>query len=152
MVFHYILTMLVHSQQSSSVRATTLFWILTEFPQVRVRTPPFNLLNSLESIQGSSHTTCQLRISLARPVAKCSPGHSLRTCWCEIPLEILFEIPFDPTDLSPRFMKNWSNSLWLRVCCGWVGTWLISWNRWASSVRKQCHRYFCMFNSSMTML
>ena len=102
MVFHYVLTMLVHSQQSSSVRATTLFWILTEFPQVRVRTPPFNLLNSLESIQGSSHTTCQLRISLARPVAKCSPGHSLRTCWCEIPLEILFEIPFDPTDLSPR--------------------------------------------------
>ena len=54
-------------------------WILAEFPEVRVPTPPFNLLNSWESIQGSSHTTCLLRISLARPAAKCSPGHSLRT-------------------------------------------------------------------------
>ena len=90
--------------------------ILAEFPEVRVRTPPFNLLNSLESIQGSSRTTCQLQNKLERPAAKCSWGHSLRTCWCEIPLAI----PFDPTDVFPRFMKNWSNSLWLRVWCGWV--------------------------------
>ena len=88
-------------------------WILSlaEFPEVRVRTPPFNLLNSLESIQGSSRTTCQLQNNLERPAAKCSSGHSLRTCWCEIPLEI----PFDPTDVFPRLMKNCSNSLRLRV-------------------------------------
>ena len=81
------------------------------------------LLNSWESIQGSSRTTCQLRNNLERPAAKCSSGHSLRTFWCEI----LLEIPFDPTDLSPRFMKNWSNSLWLRVCGGLVGTRLVLW-------------------------
>ena len=88
-------------------------WILAEFPEVQVSTPPFNLLNSLESIQGSSRTTCQLQNNLERPAAKCSSGHSLRTCWCEIPLEI----PFDPTDVFPTFMRNWSNSLWLKVWC-----------------------------------
>ena len=70
------------------------------------------LLNSWESIQGSSRTTCPLRNNLARPAAKCSSGHSLRTCWCEIPLAI----PLYPTDVFPGSMKNWSNLLGLRVC------------------------------------
>ena len=129
-------------------------WILSlaEFPQVRVRTPPFNLLYSLESIQGSSHTTCLLRNNLERPAAKCSSGHSLRTCWCEIPLAI----PFYPTDVFPRFMKNWSNSLWLSVysvvSLGW--DLLDIMNHWASSVRKQSHRYLLhvFANSSTTTL
>ena len=116
--FHY------HTDYTNTCSLTTIqfstrnypVWILAEFPQVQVRTPPFNLLNSWESIQGSSRTTCQLQNNPERPAAKCSSGHSLRTCWCEI----LPGIPFDPTDLSPDFMKNWSNLLWLRVC-GVVG-------------------------------
>ena len=114
-----ILVLFIQNNQVQWARRNYPVWILAEFPEVRVRTPSFKLLNSWESIQGSNHTTSQLRNNLERPAAKCSSGHSLRTCWCEIPLEI----PIDRTDLFPRFMKNWSNSLWLR--CGWVGTRLI---------------------------